>query len=97
MISKKQEDGSYEGTYTFVEDELWYTECGNCPKIDVICRHEDEIVMMIINPNRIEGKAAGIPYPDKKRAQIKYIKTCGDSEKKNRRWGGASYGFVQTN
>lgn len=79
---KKQEDGSYKGNYISVVD-YWYTECGNCPKIDVKCRFEEEGFLNIVNSNRIEGKFAEIPYPDKNRARIKFIKTCGKSEAKN--------------
>ena len=47
---------------------------------------ENELEILSFTSNRIEGRVMAAPYPKSNRAQIKYIKTCGESEAKRKTW-----------
>ena len=80
---KKQEDGTYKGLGRG-RWKSWYEEYGN--KTDVTCNYENELEILSFTSNRIEGRVMAAPYPKSNRAQIKYIKTCGESEAKRKTW-----------
>ena len=52
---------------------------GAWKKPNGVCPYEDEAEILEYSANRIEGRTKGPPWPKSKRAQNKYLKTCGDS------------------
>jgi len=80
---KKQADGTYKGL-SRGQIKLWYTEGGQ--KIYVDCYVEDEVEIPSASTSRIEGRTMFAPFPKSGRAQVEYVKTCGESEAKNKKW-----------
>jgi len=79
----KQSDETYIGISRY-QFSSWYAAFGG--RVDVVCDIEKETKISTFSNTRIEGKMLLSPVPKSKRGQIKWVKTCGESESKRKTW-----------